>query len=90
MTTELENERRNVNWLGVIAVLSVIGAVYLADRSGSSVGIDTAVIVALVGLASSCAAGIAVRRTRQSAADPGTPPPWAPLIATHDALEGRP
>ena len=71
--SEQENERRVVNWLGVIALASLVGVVVLARDSGRTVGIDTAVIVALVGIIAQCASSLGTRRTRMgTTGDDGT------------------
>lgn len=70
--SEQENERRVVNWLGVIALASLAGVVVLAEGSGRTVGIDTAVIVALVGIIAQCASSLGTRRTRMNATDSDT------------------
>lgn len=76
------NERRVVNWLGVIAVLSMAGVVALAmSASRSEFGIDTAVIVALIGITAQCASSLGTRRTRQTPGDSGsTQPEPTPLV----------
>lgn len=79
--TENENERRVANWLGVIALASLVSVVVLAVNAGRTVGIDTAVIVALVGVIAQCASSLGTRRTRTE------PPPAA--AADDDALEGH-
>lgn len=70
--SEQENERRVVNWLGVIALASLVGVVVLARDSGRTVGIDTAVIVALVGIIAQCASSLGTRRTRMNGTDDGS------------------
>lgn len=75
--SEQENERRVVNWLGVIALASLAGVVVLALDSGRTVGIDTAVIVALVGIIAQCASSLGTRRTRVNTPDSDAPQPTA-------------
>lgn len=82
--SEQSNERRVVNWLGTIAVAALIAVTYLAaTATRNAVGIDTAVIVALIGVIAQCASSIGTRRTRGGSTpddgqpgDPTQPPPW--------------
>lgn len=98
MTTELDNERRVTNWLGLIAVVAIIAAVVSDQLGGSGATVGTLVV-----LAGGCASSLQTRRTRAAVQpdpgtqaapappDPGTPPPWLPpaeLIAEHDRIEG--
>lgn len=79
--SEHENERRIVNWLGTIALTAIAGAVALAWSASRQVGIDTATIVALIGIAAAAQSSLGTRRTRgepPAPPDPGTPPPWTP------------
>lgn len=77
---EQANERRVVHWLGAIACLSISAAVALvatADKS-SAAGIETAVIVAMIGVATACVSSLGTRRTRtdpQPAGPTVGPPP---------------
>jgi hypothetical protein len=88
-STELSNERRVVNWLGTIAVAALVGVVYLAaTASKTGIGIDTAVIVALIGVIAQCASSIGTRRTRTNTPTSDTPAPrpspWTAQPPTYD------
>ena len=83
MTTELENERRVIDWLGGIAVAALVGVVtVVVTTAGKPTGLDTATLVALIGVATAAVTALGVRRTRTgtepSAPNPGTPPPYVP------------
>jgi len=78
--TEHDNERRIVTWLGAIACLAICAAAVLVVTSTrTKFGIDTAVVVAFVGIAGTCVSSLGTRRTRTDPPpDPGTPPPYPP------------
>lgn len=87
MATELENERRVIDWLGGIAVAALVGVVaVVVTTAGKPTGLDTATLVALIGVATAAVTALGVRRTRtgpEPTAPPnsGTPPLSASLTS---------
>lgn len=92
--SEQSNERLIVNWLGAIALAAIVGAVALALNSAkATVGVDTAVIVALIGIAAAATSSLGTRRTRlETTTDPTQPPPISPELSSwvRDATGGTP
>lgn len=68
---EQASERRVVNWIGMIAVMSIVATVVLVMVSSTTeFGVDTAVIVALVGIIAQATSALGTRRARFTG-DPG-------------------
>lgn len=79
MTTELENEKRIIDWLGVIAMTAIIGFVLVAIQAPAKpTTVDVSALVALIGVAGSSVTAMGVRRTRvaREAEQTAYPPPY--------------
>lgn len=81
MTTELDNERLVIKSLLAIALTALIVLGIVVRGVDKPTGLDTATLVALIGVATGAVTALGVRRTRSGAeptAQPaaGTPPPW--------------